>query len=127
MKIDMGVVLKAGLVGAAIGVALVFIGNLLSGTLLFLVSCVICVVTPGIGVVSGLLYGYFSDGAGEMTDAAVGGALAGVISSLASGVVNIIWGFLSGSGDVFQSAGGILGGALLGAIGAVIFRALKKK
>jgi hypothetical protein len=98
---------------------------LLASTILALIVCVICWLAPAIGLVTGALCIHFSGGAVEMAEAAVGGALVGAIGSVGSAVVNIIWARRR-FGRYCSICRGHRGGAVLGAIGGVVYKAIKK-
>jgi hypothetical protein len=140
MKINTSVALKAGLIGAAVGLVLAILTNLIP-----FLACVVCWVGPIVGLGTGALYVYFLGGA-EIGEGALGGALAGAIGGLGGGVVNAIWSLIGGAagaagggegagivaaagvGGFFTSLiGGIVGGAVLGAIGGLLYSLIKKK
>jgi hypothetical protein len=139
MKINSSVALKAGLIGAAVGLVLAILTNLIP-----FLACVVCWVGPIVGLATGALYVYFLGGA-EIGEGALGGALAGAIGGLGGGVVNAIWSLIGGAagavgsdaagiavaggvgGFVTALFGAIVGGAVLGAIGGLIYAAIKKK
>jgi hypothetical protein len=138
MKIDTSVALKAGLIGAGIGLVISILVNIIP-----FLACVICWIGPVIGLATGALYVHFRGGA-EIGEGALGGALSGAIGGLGSGIVNAIWSLIGGAAGAVSSdvpglavasgAGGfvgalvsaIVGGAILGAIGGLIYAAVKK-
>jgi hypothetical protein len=140
MKIDTSVALKAGLIGAGVGLVLALLVNVIP-----FLACVVCWVGPVVGLGTGALYVYFLGGA-EIGEGALGGALSGAIGGLGGGVVNAIWSLIGGAagavgggegagiaavagagGFVGALVGGIIGGAVLGAIGGLVYSLIKKQ
>ncbi|HEY75480.1 MAG TPA: hypothetical protein G4O00_04770 [Thermoflexia bacterium] len=148
MKVDTSVALKAGLIGAAIGLVVALLGRIP------FLACIIGPLGWVVAVATGTLYVHYAATGGrkvEVGEGALGGALAGGIAgltqSLVSGVLTLIFGpvrtavALLGRGQpgaAALSAGmtfvgviggivlGVILGAALGALGGVIYAAVKK-
>ncbi len=145
MKVDTSVALKAGAIGAVIGLVIALLGRIP------FLGCIVGPLGWVVAVLTGVLYVHFAGRKVEVGEGALGGALAGgiagLVSSLVSGVLTLIFGPVStaisllGRGRLGAAAlstgitlagvisGIVLGtviGAALGALGGVIYAALKK-
>lgn len=148
MRIDFSVAVKAGLIGAAVGLVVALLGRIP------FLGCLIGPLGWAVIVGTGALYVHLAATAGravEIGEGALGGAVAGAIAgtagSLVTGILNLIFGpvrtafrllgrgqpgaaVLSASVTAVSVIGGIfLGfvvGAALGALGGVIYAAVRK-
>ena len=128
MKINWSIALKAGLIGAAVGLVI---------GLLSRIPFLVCIVGPLGWVASagaGVLYAYFTMQGGaklEITDGAIGGAAAGAIAGVAaplvSGLLNLIFSHGSFIGMLGSVLVGAIFGAALGAIGGLVYVVIKQK
>jgi hypothetical protein len=144
MKLDTSVALKAGLIGAGLGLVVAVLGRIP------FLGCISCFLGPLAALVTGALYVQFATGKVELADGALGGAVAGAISgavnSLFSGLMNLIFGTAQAASDLLGgefgaaalTAGASVGsvlvgivvgaivGAVLGLVGGIIYAAIKK-
>lgn len=139
MNINTGSVVKAGGIAAAIGLVLAILGGI--PYLNCLVLPLLCIGAVLLPIGAGLGYGYFTPGREEMSQSALGGALAGAFGGLAYGLGTGIMGLITNAGatafldeaDIAVSTGGsviglffatclsIVAGLVLGAIGGLLW------
>lgn len=119
MNINTGSVVKAGGIAAAIGLVLAVLGGIpFLNCLVLPLLCIGAVLLP---IGAGMGYGYFTPGREEMSQSALGGALAGAFGGLAYGLGTGIMGLITNAGatafledaDIAVSAGGSVVGLLL--------------
>lgn len=111
--------MKAGGIAAAIGLVLAILGGIpFLNCLVLPLLCIGAVLLP---IGAGMGYGYFTPGREEMSQSALGGALAGAFGGLAYGLGTGIMGLITNAGatafledaDIAVSAGGSVVGLLL--------------
>lgn len=144
MNINTGSVVKAGGIAAGVGLVLAILGGIPFLNCLFVpLLCIGAVVLP---IGAGMGYGYFTPGREEMSQSALGGALAGAFGGLAYGIGSGIMGLITNAGaaafledaDIAVSAGGgimglllstclsVVAGLVLGAIGGLLWPAFQR-
>lgn len=128
MKLDTSAALKAALIGVVAGIIFVLIGRIpLLGTA---ISCIFSRIAWVIALVVGALYVQFAAGKVELLDGGVGGGLAGAIAGgvpgFAAGLLDLLFSDGGFGGMILATLSGAGIGAVLGAIGGLIYAAVKK-
>lgn len=139
MNIDIGSVVKAGGIAAAVGLVLAVLGGIpLLNCLILPLLCIGAVLLP---VGAGMGYGYFAPGHEQTSQSALGGALAGAFGGFAYGLGTGLMGLFTNAGatamledaDIAVSTGSgvaavffsvcisLVIGAVLGAIGGLLW------
>lgn len=141
-NMNMQSVMKAAAVGAVINVIIAVIGGLIAyfvdrDTQPIVNSVFACCGGALIPIIVGALYGYLTPGKESLGQAAMGGAISGVVTgllySVITVVINVISGLLGSGFDAGNATlwgiccGVIFFGAILGAVGGMIWTAIQKK
>ena len=144
MNINTGSVIKAGGIAAGVGLVLAILSGI--PFLNCLVIPLLCIGAALLPIGAGMGYGYFTPGREEMSQSALGGALAGAFGGLAFGIGTGIMALITDAGaavflqdaDIAVNSGGNLGGVLvssclfvvaglvLGAIGGLLWPAFQR-
>lgn len=144
MTINWQSVIKAGAVGAVLGLVAGFLNlaSVLVEAIAILSGLAACCGYLLVPVVSGVLYGYFTPGEETTGQAAAGGAIsgfaAGFMFGVISGVSTAVGSLVDGAefGDVIANSafsivsaccGAIVAGTILGAIGGVIWLVIQNQ